>query len=44
MIEKAFISKKEFIDIELQRHNDDNMEMYRYQFSRNDNNFPINSS
>ena len=42
MIEKAYISNKEFIDIELRRHNDDNMETYRYQFSRN--NFPINSS
>jgi hypothetical protein len=44
MIEKAYKSKEEFIDIELRRHDDDKMEMYRYQFSRNNNNFPINSS
>ncbi len=34
MIEKAYKSKEKFIDIELRRHDDDDMEMYRYQFSR----------
>jgi hypothetical protein len=43
MIEKAYKSKDKFIDIELRRHNDDNMEMYRYQFSRNDNNSAVNN-
>jgi hypothetical protein len=42
MIEKAYKSKEKFIDIELRRHDDDDMEMYRYQFSRK--NFPINNS
>ncbi len=42
MIEKDYKPKKEFIDIELKRHNDDNMELYRYHFLRND--LPINNS
>ena len=41
-IEEAYKSKKDFIDIELRRHDNGNFEVYRYQFFKN-NQEPISS-